>query len=203
MNQSKLFPTTLMPDNDWWHALWPNPSQVLQDVGITAGMDVVDLCCGDGHFTKPMCQLVHPGKTWALDLDADQLSQAEQGCEDNPNFHVILGDARELQKLIKEPVDFVFIANTFHGVPDKRALSEAVHESLKPDGHFAIINWYRLPREVTIVLDQPRGPDTKVRMEPEEVKAHVELAGFKLEKVVDVSPYHYGAIFCKSENRKE
>ena len=160
-------------------------------------MNVVDLCCGDGHFTRPMCQLVHPGKTWALDLDADLLGQAERSCQDNPNFHAIAGDARELPNQIAEPVDFVFIANTFHGVPDKTGLSKAVHQALKPGGRFAIINWYRRPRQETTVLDQPRGPDTDLRMEPEDVQQVVEPAGFQLEKVVDVGPYHYGAVFLK------
>ena len=199
MSQSKLFPATLMPDNDWWQVLWPNPSQVLHDVGITAGMDVVDLCCGDGHFTQPMCQLVQTGKTWALDLDAELLAKAQQSCEASPNFYAILGDARELPKQIEAPVDFVFIANTFHGVPDKGTLSEAVYASLKPGGHFAIINWHRLPREATPVLDLPRGPDTALRMEPEDVRVQVEPVGFKLVKTRDVGPYHYAAIFCKVE----
>lgn len=203
INNGELFPATMMPDADWWQTLWPDPEAVLRKVGIQPEMQVVDLCCGDGHFTRPMCQLVHPGKTWALDLDADLLGQAEQCCKNNPNFHAILGDARELPKKIKESVDFVFIANTFHGVPDKRALSEAVYETLKPEGRFAIINWHRIPREITTVLDQPRGPDTALRMEPEEVKANVELAGFELEKVVDVGPYHYSAIFSKSKNIKD
>ena len=145
-----------MPDQDWWQALWPDPEAVLRNVGIEADMQVVDLCCGDGHFTKPLCRLVHPGKTWALDLDKDLLRQAEQGCQDNPNFRAILGDARDLPKLIGEPVDFVFIANTFHGVPDKTELARAVHRSLKPGGRFAIVNWYRRPREETPVLGQPR-----------------------------------------------
>ncbi len=199
MTENTLFPATMMPDKDWWQALWPDPEAVLSAVGIKPGMEVVDLCCGDGHFTKPMCQLVYPGSIWALDMDADLLAQAGQSCEDNPNFHAILGDARELPKQIKQPVDFVFIANTFHGVPDKSALSEAVHESLKADGRFAVINWYHLPRETTRVLEQPRGPDTGLRMEPEEVKVYVEPAGFELEEVIDVGPYHYAAIFIKKD----
>ncbi|MFK5913718.1 MAG: class I SAM-dependent methyltransferase [Woeseiaceae bacterium] len=140
MNKEAIFPATMMPDKDWWQALWPDPEAVLSAVGIKPDMQVVDLCCGDGHFTKPMCELVHPGKTWALDLDADLLGEAEQGCKDNPNFHAILGDARELSKQIDGVVDFIFIANTFHGAPEKTELSEAVYASLKKGGRFAVIN---------------------------------------------------------------
>jgi predicted methyltransferase len=198
MNVDALFPATVMPDKEWWQTLWPNPEAVLRSVGIEPDMHVVDLCCGDGHFTKPMCQLVEPGKTWAVDLDESLLGQAGEYCQNNPNFHAILGDARELPKQIDEPVDLVFIANTFHGAPDKLELSQAVQQALKPGGHFAIINWYRQPREETTVLHQPRGPDTELRMEPEDVQQVVEPAGFKLEKVVDVGPYHYGAVFRKT-----
>lgn len=203
MADERLFPTTIMPDKDWWHALWPDPGAVLRTVGIEPEMQVVDLCCGDGHFTKPMCHLVHPGKTWALDLDADLLGQTEQACRENPNFHAILGDARELRAWINERVDFVFIANTFHGVPDKTTLSRAVHGVLKKSGRFAVINWYRRPREETTVLHQPRGPGTELRMEPEDVRQVVEPAGFTLEKVVNVGPYHYGAVFVKSTNNHQ
>ena len=198
MSDGGLFPASAMPDSDWWHALWPDAEGVLRAVGIKPGMQVVDLCCGDGHFTQPMCHLVHPGKAWALDLDAMLLGRAERTCQNNPNFQAILGDARDLPGLIDKAVDFVFIANTFHGVPDKTALSSAVHDVLKADGHFAVINWYRRPREETTVLDQPRGPDTELRMQPEDVQQVVEAAGFTLEKVIDVGPYHYGAVFVKS-----
>lgn len=197
MTDDRLFPATIMPDKDWWHALWPNPEAVLHTVGMDSGMEVVDLCCGDGHFTRPMCQVVYPGKTRALDLDAKLLAEAGQVCQDCPNFIPVRADALELCRYISEPVDFIFIANTFHGVPDKTALSKAAYAALKPGGRFAVINWHRLPREETPVLGQPRGPDMALRMEPEDVRALVEAAGFKLEKVVEVKPYHYGAVFMK------
>lgn len=197
MSKDKLFPATIMPDSNWWHALWPDPEGVLKSIGITADMTVVDLCCGDGHFTKPLCELVHPGKAWAVDLDDELLANARKACQRHENFYAIHGDAREITSKIEQPVDYIFIANTFHGVPEKTALSKAVHDALKKDGHFAVINWYRRPREETIVLDQPRGPDTELRMQPEEVQNVVEPAGFTLEKVVDVGPYHYAAIFEK------
>ncbi len=197
MTKDNFFHATLMPDKDWWQVLWSDPAGVLKQVGVEPGMEVVDLCCGDGHFTKPMCELVQPGKTWALDLNEDLLNTARQACKDNPNFHAIPGDARELAQQIGREVDFIFIANTFHGVPDKTGLAKAVYSCLKKEGQFAVINWHPRPREETVVLDQPRGPDTKLRMKPEEVQQVVEAAGFKLEKVTDVGPYHYAAIFVK------
>ena len=197
MADERLFPATMMPDKDWWHTLWPDPEAVLRTVGIENGMDVVDLCCGDGHFTKHLCQLVDFGRIWALELDATLLASAQQACRNHANFHPILGDARELAERLDTPADCVFIANTFHGVPDKSALVKAVYASLKEGGRFAVINWHRRPREETRVLDRPRGPDTALRMTPENVRQIVEPAGLRFEKVANVGPFHYGAVFLK------
>lgn len=198
INKDKLFPATIMPDKDWWHALWPDPAKVLHDVGVAAGMHALDLCCGDGYFTRPMCELASQGQVYGLDLDADLLDQTKTACDMYGNFQSILGDAYDLPRLIDGMVDFVLIANTFHGVPEQLRLSRAIYQTLNKAGRFAVINWHRRPREETIVLDQPRGPDTKLRMQPEEVQQVVEPVGFLLEKIVDVGPYHYGAVFVKS-----
>ena len=60
IDRDALFPATGMPDRDWWQALWPDPANVLQALGLQARMEVVDLCYGDGYFTGPLrnCQLV-------------------------------------------------------------------------------------------------------------------------------------------------
>jgi hypothetical protein len=46
-----LFEGTEMPTAGWWEALWPDPARVLQTINLAPGMDVVDLCSGDGWFT--------------------------------------------------------------------------------------------------------------------------------------------------------
>lgn len=200
MSKDKLFPATIMPDEDWWHALWPNSAKVLRDVGVADDMHIVDLCCGDGYFTQPMCKLAT--QVYALDLDSDLLAKTEAACGTYDNFQSILGDAYDLPYFIDGLVDFVFMANTFHGVPDQLRLSMAINKTLNERGRFAVINWYRRPREETTVLDQPRGPDKELRIQPEDVQKVIEPAGFILENIVDVGPYHYGAIFNKSSESK-
>lgn len=193
---SEAFPATSMPDRDWWAALWPDPEQVLRRIGIEPKMQVVDLCCGDGYFTGPLARLVR-GNVYALDLDAALIerAKAEVARYEASARMWICADARRLDELLDAPVDYVLLANTFHGVPDQAALARAVRHVLKPGGLFGVVNWHRRPREQTTVLGQPRGPASATRMAPEQVVAVVEPCGFKLVRLVELPPYHYAAIF--------
>ncbi|MEF0942370.1 class I SAM-dependent methyltransferase [Rhizobium sp. BR 362] len=190
-----LFPATSMPDRDWWAALWPRPAEVLTDLGIQPHMTVLDLCCGDGYFTAPLARLVD-GRVYALDFDAEMIEQAKTEVErlGGTVRQWIEADARKIASLLPGPVDYVLMANTFHGVPDKPDLALAVRHILRPGGWFAIVNWHPIPREQTVVLDQPRGPRTEMRMSPDAVQRIVEPAGFGTVRIQELPPYHYGII---------
>ncbi|MCL7938979.1 methyltransferase domain-containing protein [Halomonas sp. ATCH28] len=193
--QDRLFPSTVMPDRDWWHALWPDPDGVVRALRIGQGLTVVDLGCGDGYFTAAIARRLSSGRVIGFDLDPVMLEQAQAACEGMPNCDWLLGDAMALSRLLNAPADYVLIANTFHGAPNKTALAREVAAALKPSGRLSIVNWYPLPREETTVFGQPRGPKTEMRMSPEQTRTVVEPAGFKLEMLVELPPYHYGAVF--------
>lgn len=189
-----------MPDRDWWEALWPDPKGVLEQVGVAAGMRVIDLCCGDGYFTAPMGQLVADGAVIAVELSAEMMAAARAEVElaGVGNVTFIQDDAMRLADLVPDSVDLVLIANTFHGAPDHTGLARAVRATLGADGTFVVINWWPRPRVETTVLGKPRGPRSELRFSPEQVADWVEPAGFRLREVKEVGPYHYGAIFDAS-----
>ena len=192
-----FFPATAMPDADWWQALWPDPRSVLVQMGVEVGSVVVDLCSGDGLFTAPLCGLA--SRVYAIDIDPKMLDRARTlVAEANAsNCEFIVADAMDIQAIVPELVDYVFLANTFHGVPNKEGLARAVAAILKPHGWFGIVNWHRRPREETVVLGQPRGPKTETRMEPDEVARAIGPAGLRRSRIVELPPYHYGVIFEK------
>jgi SAM-dependent methyltransferase len=193
MTEAGFYPATSMPDPDWWQALWPAPADVLAAVGIAGGTErVVDLCCGDGLFTLPLAERAK--HLVAIDLDPEMIERARARLAGAANCDFRVGDAYDIAALAGAPADVVLIANTFHGVPDKDRLARAVARALRPGGRFIVVNWHRRPREETMVLGQPRGPRTEMRMEPDEVAAIVEPAGFELSRVVELPPYHYGAV---------
>jgi ubiquinone/menaquinone biosynthesis C-methylase UbiE len=161
-------------------------------------MEVVDVCCGDGLFTAPLALLCQ--HVIGIDIDRGMLAvaQAKITAMGATNCELFERDAYAVAELVSRPVDYVLIANTFHGVPDKPRLARGVAAILKPGGRFTVINWHRRPREQTTVLGQPRGPRTEMRMEPVEVADTVEPAGLTLTDVIELPPYHYGAIFVRA-----
>ena len=190
-----FFEGTEMPTAGWWEALWPDPAGILAKVGIKSGMEVIDLCSGDGWFTLQIAKLAR--HVVAIDIDPALLAIARHRlAESNArNCDFVAGDAYNITQLWPWPVDFVFLANAFHGVPDQPRLARSVRDALKPSGRFAIINWHPLPREKTTVLGEPRGPRTELRMSSDQTIKAAELGDLKFAGLVDVPPYHYGVVF--------
>jgi ubiquinone/menaquinone biosynthesis C-methylase UbiE len=109
-------------------------------------MNVVDLCCGDGWFTFPLSKIAR--RVIAIDIDRKLLDAAKLRFDERggaPNVALIEADAYDLENCVREPIDHVFLANVFHGVPDQPRLTRAVRDVLKPGGVFAIVSWYARP----------------------------------------------------------
>ena len=191
-----FFQGTELPAAGWWEALWPDPAGVLAAVGLLPDMDVIDLCSGDGWFTLQIAKAAR--HVSAIDIDPTLLEVSRHRLAENgvTNCEFITGDAYDIAKLTS-PADFAFMANAFHGVPDRARLARAVKDALKADGSFAIINWHKRLREETPILGEPRGPKTELRMSPEETIKSVEIGGLKFTKIVEVPPYHYGVVFTR------
>jgi ubiquinone/menaquinone biosynthesis C-methylase UbiE len=164
--------------------------------GIQGDAEAVDLCSGDGLFTVPLASVAR--HVIAIDLDPEMVEQARvrAAAAGVTNCGWIVGNAYDLAELVLPgSEDFVLIANTFHGVPDKARLGRVAVTVLKPGGRLGVVNWHQRPREQTIVLGQPRGPRTEMRMRPEDVREAVAPAGLRPTRLIELPPYHYAAIF--------
>jgi ubiquinone/menaquinone biosynthesis C-methylase UbiE len=190
-----FFAGTEMPTAGWWEALWPDPAGVLAAVGVASGMNVVDLCAGDGWFTLQIARIA--AHVTAIDIDRGLLDVARLRLTEGGlrNCDYVEGDAYDIAQLSPRPADFVFMANAFHGVPDRPRLARAVRAALHPGGRFAIVNWHPRPREQTTVLGEPRGPKTELRLSVAQTIGAVEAGGLALTLQVEVPPYHYAVVF--------
>jgi SAM-dependent methyltransferase len=193
-----FFEGTEMPTAGWWEALWPNPAGVLEAVGLERNMDAIDLCCGDGWFTLEMAKVAR--RILAIDIDHTMLGVARHRLTRSgaTNCEFVEGDAYKLPEFDRGLVDFVFMANAFHGVPDQPRLAQTVRKALNPGGRFAVVNWHPRPREETTILGEPRGPKTDLRMSPGQTIKSVEAGALICAELVELPPYHYAVIFERS-----
>src|SRR3979409_1419253 len=98
-----FFEGTEMPTAGWWEALWPDPAGVLAAVGVKPGMEVIDLCSGDGWFTLQIAKVGRVAVAIAIDrslLDV-ALHRLNEGSLTNCEF--IAGDAYEIASLAPRP----------------------------------------------------------------------------------------------------
>ena len=195
----EFFVGTEMPTAGWWEALWPDPAGVLNAVGAKPGITAIDLCCGDGWFTLPLAKIAR--EVTAIDIDPQMLDVARHrlAVSQVTNVRFVAADAYQLPNIIPAPVDFVFMANAFHGVPDPVRLGSAVRASIGRGGEFAVVNWHQRPREETTILGEPRGPSSNLRLSPEQTIASVTPSGLRFVRQIEVPPYHYAVIFGRME----
>jgi len=186
-------PAPLMPSDDWRSTLWPSLGKVLAAVRVSPGTRVaVDLCCGDGLFTEPLTRVAR--RVIAIDIDPAMIERARVRLA-KANCEFVIGDAYRVRNAVDVRADVIFMANAFHGFAEKRRLARAVATAIKPRGRFVIIDWHRRPRSETTIFGQERGPRTELRMEPADVRDVVVSAGFTLCSLVELPPYHFGAVF--------
>lgn len=187
------FVASSMPDRDWWSALFPDPEGLLRKVGVRPGMRVLDLCCGDGFFTASISKITD-GQVYGYDIDPDLLvrARAETEARGCGALGWIEADALEVADRLEARVDYVLIANTLHGVTTPEVLLAQAARVLAPGGCIGVVNWRAFPREKTVVMDQPRGPATSLRMHPKALAVAFASAGLVVEPEIDVPPYHYG-----------
>lgn len=132
-----FFVGTEMPTAGWWEGLWPDPAGVLSAVGMTPGMDVIDLCSGDGWFTLQIAKIAR--RVTAIDIDPQLLHMcrtrlAEQGIT---NCELVAGDAYDIAKLVSRRVDFVFLANAFTACRTDRGLPPLLLMSSSPTANLS------------------------------------------------------------------
>jgi SAM-dependent methyltransferase len=184
-----------MPDHEWWAAIFRDPVSMVRALGVELGMTALDLCCGDGHFTAALADVTN-GRVYALDFDAALIEQAKErvASQGLSALGWLEGDARAVASMLPEPVDYILIGNTFHGIPDKAGFLNCLRPVLKPGGAIGLINWHARPREETTALGEPRGPATELRIGPAETTAFMKVAGLEPGQIVELPPYHYGVV---------
>ena len=109
-------------------------ANILKEVGIKPGFQVLDFGCGPGGYVLATSKLVREtGKVYALDVTPLAIKMVKSIVEKNglKNVESILSDCAT--GLPDESLDVVLF-DVFHGLEDKQAVLREIYRVLKQDG---------------------------------------------------------------------
>ena len=116
------------------------PRVFLESVGVKSGDVILDHGCGVGSYAIPAATIVGPaGKVYALDIhhiavETTAKRAAKAGLD---NLETILSGLEN--NLPDQTVDVILLIDVYTWIPDKIALLEEFHRTLKPKGRLVIL----------------------------------------------------------------
>ncbi len=152
---------------DFFKVVEPREYEVWADIG-----------CGPGYFTLPLAQ--HVKKVYAIDSSCFMLDRCRERTQDLNNVEFIKCTEERIP-LEDKSVHSSLLANLFHELLNPIAFMEEVRR-ITTD-RIILIDWHPIP--------SPAGPPIEERVPKEKVLEFLQKHNFKVEKDLDVYPYHY------------
>jgi ubiquinone/menaquinone biosynthesis C-methylase UbiE len=118
-----------------WRDFFRPRGNILREVGIKAGFQVLDYGCGPGGYVTAAADLVgNKGKIYALDAHplAVKMVQDIVSRKGLQNVETILSDCRT--RLPDSHLDVVLLYDTLHDLNDPNCVLDEIHRTLKPNG---------------------------------------------------------------------
>ena len=149
-----------------------DPFRILIFCEISLRDTVADIGCGPGFFTIPLAKYLVNGKLYALDIDDEMLAACRERLAQARMGNVEVRKCGEFDfPLEPGSLDGAFLALVVHQSSDKPRFLQAVRELLRHRGWCCVLEWYHKETE--------GGPSLERRMDPNELEALAQEAGFQ------------------------
>ena len=174
------------------------PDQIIKAIGLKQGQTIADIGAGGGYFSLQFAEIVgDEGKVYAIDTDHEFLQFIKRNAEEKElnNIEIIL--AKDKLDLPENILDFVFMRNVTHHIPERVKYFRNLKRFLKPNGKIIIIEYKRDKIFTFRGLFRHYVPKETIIQE-------MKNAGYVLEKEFDFLPEQHFTIYAiqyKTDNK--
>ena len=168
------------------------PDQIIEAIALKGGQNIADIGIGGGYFSLRFAKIVgQEGKVYAADANPDFLEFIKKSAKDEGLNNIIPMLASEDRlDLPEKSLDFIFMRNVTHHIPNRIKYFRNLKDFLKPDGKIIIIE-YKKGKFFTFRgifgHDVPK----------EIITREMEEAGYLLKNEFDFLPEQHFTIYSK------
>lgn len=169
---------------------WQKPVELVQALGIRAGMSVADIGAGTGYLIRHLAAAVgDEGTVFAVDPEPNLVRHLRERAEKEGLRQVIpvLGSL-DNPRLPGGALDLIVIVNTLHHIDARVEYLQRLQPTLKPGGRVAIVDFKKEP--------VPVGPPPEHKLAPDQVIDEFSRAGYRLVDRPTLLPYQYVLVFA-------
>ncbi len=127
--------------------------EIIKEVEIKAGFQVLDYGCGPGGYVPPVSEAIgSTGTLYALDAMPIAIKMVTKIVAKNElkNVKTVLSDcATGLQN---EALDVVLLYDVFHDLSDQNAVLKELHRVLKPNGQLSFSDHHMKENDIISVI---------------------------------------------------
>ena len=169
---------------------WQKPHEVIQALALKPDAAVADIGAGTGYFAVRLAHMLDKGRVYAVDVEPQMVRYLGDRAkkEGIGNLYAIRSTSSDAHLPVK--VDMVLLADTYHHIDSRQVYFAKLAASLKPGGRVAIIDFNAASKV---------GPPVGERIAPEQVKAEMARAGYRLATTHDFLPNQFFLIFERNK----
>ena len=172
------------------------PDQVVESIALKPGQSIADIGCGGGYFSLRFAEMVgKEGRVYAIDTKPEFLEYVKNSAKekglDNVVPMLVSGDKLDLPQ---KSLDFIFMRNVTHHIPNRVEYFRNLKQFLKTDGKIIIIEYKRGKPFTFRGIFRHYIPKETIIQEMEE-------AGYLVEKEFDFLPEQHFTIYTTKNRR--
>ncbi len=167
---------------------WQKPAAVIASLKLGRAARVADLGAGTGYFTVRLARAVPQGFVWGVDVEPQMVRYLGQRAarEGLKNVRGVVASASDAR--LPEPVDLVFVCDTYHHIGDRVAYFKRLAPRLKPGGRLVVVDFK--------AGKLPVGPPEGSRVAPPALERELTAAGYRRLALDEKTlPYQYIASY--------
>lgn len=172
------------PERDFWQA----PDQVIEWLDLESSSRVVDIGAATGYFPIRIAEHVPEGVVYGVDVEPSLVNYLNLRAHREGVTNLVGLVCDPDNPLIPEPVDVVFVCNTYHHIDARIAYFRRLGADLRDGGRIVIVDFKP--------GDFPVGPRDDHKIPPDRVNAELTQAGYRLTRQEELE-YQYVLVFSK------